>query len=143
MFTGLLISLACIAVHSVFMAVVNWTATNTSRLLAARPANLRVVLIMAATVLVLLAAHVIEVTIWGFAYAALQAVPKQVDAFYFAFVNYTTLGYGDILPESRWRLIGPITAMNGVLLFGWSTAVIYDVLRNVAQKPHAHINRSP
>jgi Na+(H+)/acetate symporter ActP len=71
LFTGLLISLACIAVHSVFMAVVNWTATNTSRMLAARPANLRVVLIMAATVLVLLAAHVIEVTIWGFAYAAL------------------------------------------------------------------------
>ena len=121
------------------MAVVNWTATNTSRLLAARPANLRVVLIMAATVLVLLAAHVIEVTIWGFAYAALQAVPKQVDAFYFAFVNYTTLGYR----YSARVTMGPITAMNGVLLFGWSTAVIYDVLRNVAQKPHAHINRSP
>jgi polyferredoxin len=139
--TGLLISLACIAVHSVFMAVVNGTATNTSRLLEARPANLRVVLIMAATVTALLAAHVIEVAIWGLAYALLQAAPKRVDAFYFAFVNYTTLGYGDILPEPRWRLLGPIAAMNGVLLFGWSTAVIYDVLRNVAQKPHAHVNR--
>ena len=139
--TGLLISLACIAVHSVFMAVVNGTATNTSRLLEARPANLRVVLIMAATVSVLLAAHVIEVAIWGLAYALLQTAPKRVDAFYFAFVNYTTLGYGDILPEPRWRLLGPIAAMNGVLLFGWSTAVIYDVLRNVAQKPHAHVNR--
>ena len=74
--------------------------------------------------------------------AALQAVPKQVDAFYFAFVN-SPRSATDILPESRWRLIGPITAMNGVLLFGWSTVVIYDVLRNVAQKPHAHINRSP
>ena len=29
----------------------------------------------------------------------------------------------------RWRLLGPITAMNGVLLFGWSTAVIFEVLR--------------
>jgi len=53
------------------------------------------------------------------------------DAAYFAFVNYTTLGYGDILPASDWRLLGPIAAMNGVLLFGWSTAVIYDVLRSV------------
>jgi hypothetical protein len=48
---------------------------------------------------------------------------------YFAFVNYTTLGYGDVLPVERWRLLGPMTAMNGVLLFGWSTAVIFDVLR--------------
>ena len=47
----------------------------------------------------------------------------------FAFVNYTTLGYGDIIPVARWRLLGPLTAMNGVLLFGWSTAVIYHVLR--------------
>ena len=30
---------------------------------------------------------------------------------------------------NRWRLLGPMTAMNGVLLFGWSTAVIFEVLR--------------
>jgi hypothetical protein len=45
-----------------------------------------------------------------------------------AFVNFTTLGYGDVLPLPEWRLIGPITAMNGVLLLGWSTAVIFAVL---------------
>jgi hypothetical protein len=44
-------------------------------------------------------------------------------------VNYATLGYGDVLPVERWRLLGPMTAMNGVLLFGWSTAVIFEVLR--------------
>ena len=54
-------------------------------------------------------------------------------SFYFAFVNYTTLGYGDIIPVKRWRLLGPMAAMNGVLLFGWSTAVIYDLLRTVTQ----------
>jgi hypothetical protein len=46
-----------------------------------------------------------------------------------AWVNYTTLGYGDVIPMARWRLLGPMTAMNGVLLFGWSTAVIFQVLR--------------
>ena len=46
------------------------------------------------------------------------------------FVNYATLGYGDVLPVERWRLLGPLTAMNGMLLFGWSTAVIFfEVLR--------------
>ena len=40
-----------------------------------------------------------------------------------------TLGYGDVTPVKRWNLLGPMTAMNGVLLFGWSTAVIFEVLR--------------
>jgi hypothetical protein len=61
------------------------------------------------------------------------AATAGVDLLYFAFVNYTTLGYGDVLPVERWRLLGPITAMNGVLLFGWSTAVIFEVLRRTMQ----------
>jgi hypothetical protein len=60
---------------------------------------------------------------------ARRPAPRRRD---FAFVNYTTLGYGDILPAQNWRLLGPMTAMNGVLLFGWSAAVIYDILRTIA-----------
>jgi Ion channel len=41
----------------------------------------------------------------------------------------TTLGSGDVTPVERWHLLGPMTAMNGVLLFGWSTAVVFEVLR--------------
>jgi hypothetical protein len=48
---------------------------------------------------------------------------------YFAFVNYATLGYGDIVPVAEWHLLGPMASMNGILLFGWSTAVIFEVLR--------------
>jgi len=44
-------------------------------------------------------------------------------------VNYTALGYGDVRPVKRWNLLGPMTAMNGVLLFGWFTAAIFEVLR--------------
>jgi len=87
---------------------------------------------MMATVSVLMAAHLVEIIIWAAIYALVYAVPERVDAFYFAFVNYTTLGYGDILPIPNWRILGPMAAMNGILLFGWSTAVIYDVLRTSA-----------
>ena len=52
----------------------------------------------------------------------------------FAFVNYTTLGYGDVLPLDRWRLLGPMTAMNGVLMFGWSTALIFEVLQKTIER---------
>jgi hypothetical protein len=64
-------------------------------------------------------------------YAIAGAAPENADLVYFAFVNYTTLGYGDVTPVERWRLLGPMTAMNGVLLFGWSTAVIFEVLQKV------------
>ena len=49
--------------------------------------------------------------------------------FEFAFENYTALGYGDALPADGNRLIGPITALNGLLLIGWSIAVIFEVMR--------------
>ena len=49
-------------------------------------------------------------------------------AFYQSAVNYTTLGYGDIVMSPRWRLLGPMEAANGTLAFGWSTAVIVTVV---------------
>ena len=85
--------------------------------------------VMIATVLLLMLAHTLEVFVWSTSYAVLDVAPEDADLAYFAFVNYTTLGYGDITPVARWRLLGPMTAMNGVLLFGWSTAVIFEVLR--------------
>ena len=84
---------------------------------------------MIATVSILMASHASEVIIWSLVYDRFDAAPAGTDLIYFAFVNYTTLGYGDVLPVERWRLLGPLTAMNGVLLFGWSTAVIFDVMR--------------
>ena len=79
----------------------------------------------------LMVIHVLEVSLWALTYLFLDVTPAGHDVLYFAFVNYTTLGYGDITPVERWKLLGPLTAMNGVLLFGWSTAFIYAVLRRV------------
>ena len=81
------------------------------------------------TISVLMAAHVVEVFVWALAYLIFDTAPAGASLVYFAFVNYATLGYGDVLPVERWRLLGPLTAMNGMLLFGWSTAVIFEVLR--------------
>ena len=54
---------------------------------------------------------------------------KAVFVFEFAFENYTALGYGDPVPPESRRLIGPITALNGLLLIGWSVAIIFEVMR--------------
>jgi len=90
--------------------------------------TLRLVVTMIATVSVLMAFHIGEIGVWSLGYALLDVAPPGADRFYFAFVNYATLGYGDVVPVAEWRLLGPMAAMNGVLLFGWSTAVIFEVL---------------
>jgi len=129
---GLTVSLVNIAVHAITMAPMSTSASRALRRTYSRHPRVRLALVMIATVMVLMLAHFIEVGIWALVYTVLEATPERTDEFYFAFVNYTTLGYGDILPVEQWRLLGPITAMNGVLLFGWSTAVIFHVLSMVA-----------
>ena len=54
---------------------------------------------------------------------------RNADVFEFAFENYTALGYGDALPIDGSRLLGPIMALNGLLLIGWSVAIIFEVMR--------------
>jgi len=89
--------------------------------------------VMVATAVALMVAHTLEVFVWAVAYAIVGAAPADSDLLYFAFVNYTTLGYGDITPVQTWRLSGPMTAMNGILMFGWSTALLFEVLRKTLE----------
>ncbi|WP_426418737.1 potassium channel family protein [Bradyrhizobium genosp. A] len=89
--------------------------------------------VMVGTAAALMVAHTLEVLVWALAYAVVGAAPEGSDLLYFAFVNYTTLGYGDITPVQAWRLTGPMTAMNGILMFGWSTAVLFEVLRKTLE----------
>jgi len=122
------ISLVNIAIHAFVMTVVVQVARSAGAKNRSR-SSLLLIGVMIPTVLVLMVTHALEVTVWSSAYSIVDAAPPGADLVYFAFVNYTTLGYGDVVPVERWRLLGPITAMNGVLLFGWSTAVIFEVLR--------------
>ncbi|MBL8706956.1 MAG: two pore domain potassium channel family protein [Rhodospirillales bacterium] len=120
-------SVAAVAIHALVMTLVVRVAAGTAARDPAWP-SLHLAGTMVATVLVLMLAHVLEVLAWAFVYRLAGAAPAGATV-YFAFVNYTTLGYGDIVPAERWRLLGPMAAMNGVLMFGWSTAVIFEVLR--------------
>jgi len=128
-----IVSACNITIHALVMTLVVRVAYGTAVKHTDRP-SFRLTVVMVATVLVLMAAHVAEVMVWALAYRIVGAVPAGTSLVYFALVNYTTLGYGDVVPVREWQLLGPITAMNGVLLFGWSTAVIFEVLRRAMAK---------
>ena len=124
---GGFVSLCNIAVHAMITSVLIQVMRTTRE--PQKWPQLFLIAVMIAAVGVLMIAHTSEVLIWALAYHLVDAAPDGSKLIYFAFVNYTTLGYGDVVPTARWRLIGPITAMNGMLVFGWSTAVIFEVLR--------------
>ena len=90
---------------------------------------MRVSALMLVTVTVLTVTHVIEIAIWASFLHVAGISAEHVSVFEFAFENYTALGYGDVVAADGWRLIGPIMALNGLLLIGWSVAIIFEVMR--------------
>ena len=130
---GLVASVINIMIH----ALVTVGAVGIARFAGLRHRErprLHLMAVMVGTATTLMVAHTLEVFVWVLAYGLVGAAPADSDLLYFAFVNYTTLGYGDITPVQAWRLTGPMTAMNGILMFGWSTAVLFEVLRKTLKR---------
>jgi hypothetical protein len=46
-------------------------------------------------------------------------------------VTFTTLGYGDVLLDDRWRLLASFEAANGIIMFGWTTAIVMAVVHRI------------
>jgi hypothetical protein len=73
----------------------------------------------------------LEVLVWAGAYLALGAIEGIERAFYFSMVTFTTLGYGDIVLDEQWRLLGSFESANGIIMFGWTTAIVMAVVTRV------------
>src|SRR6478736_4942108 len=90
---------------------------------------MRLTALMMVTVVTLMLAHVVEIGVWASYYAWAGIETEKAGSFEFAFENYTALGYGDAVASQGYRLMGPITALNGLLLIGWSVAIIFEVVK--------------
>ena len=90
--------------------------------------------IIAGAAMMLLSAHLLEILVW----AAVLTVCGEFHHFglacYHSAMNYSTLGYGDIVMSPRWRFMGPLEALNGMLVVGLSTAVLFAVVQQVARR---------
>jgi voltage-gated potassium channel len=72
--------------------------------------------------------HIVETTLWATFYYSSALFQDFETALYFSFVSYTTIGYGDVLLPHKWRLLGALEGMSGVLLCGLSTAFIFATI---------------
>ena len=83
-------------------------------------------------VLYILIIHTINVWIWAIVFYAVGAFTELEPALYFSLISFTTVGFGDITLGPDWRLLSGLTAANGFLSFGWSTAYMFELLRRTA-----------
>jgi hypothetical protein len=79
-------------------------------------------------VFLLLAAHLIQMVAWALVFIWCGQFQDFGAAFCHSAVNYTTLGYGDVVMARPWRLLGPMEAMDGMLMAGVSAAILFAVL---------------
>ena len=73
-------------------------------------------------------AHLIEIALWAGLFLICGEFQEFGIAYYFSAVNYTTLGYGDLIMSPSWKLLGPLESADGALMFGVSTAMIFTVI---------------
>ena len=76
-------------------------------------------------------AHLIEIALWAGLFVICGEFNSFELAYYHSAVNYTTLGYGDLIMTPSWKLLGPLEAADGALMFGVSTAMIFAVAQRL------------
>ena len=96
------------------------------------------ILLLSAVMTLTLFGNIVQMGIWAALFMLLGEFGDFETALYHSGVNFATLGYGDIVMSERWRLLGPLEAANGILMFGVSTAVmttaVMDVLKATGEK---------
>ena len=97
---------------------------------------LLLVMVFAVVILLSLA----EAGLWAGFYYLRGLFPDYETALYFSLGTYSTIGYGDVVLPQRWRLLGGIEGISGVLLCGLSAAFVFAVLNTLFQ---SRVQRSP
>jgi hypothetical protein len=82
-------------------------------------------------ILIMFLVSLLEVMAWALTYLVLNAIQGVEQAVYFSMVTFTTLGYGDITLNESWRLLGSFQAANGIIMFGWTTAIVVAAVQQI------------
>ena len=129
LFAGGLVSFVNFGIHALMTGLVVEVTRRTAARTDHLHAFLRMIALLTVTMIGLMCAHVCEIGVWTLYYSYEGVAPAGTTPFEFAFEDYTALGYGEPAPPEGKRLIGPITSLNGLLLIGWSVAIIFEVMR--------------
>ena len=127
--TGLLLANVLVMAVAAFLLEVAFRRLHPW--LVTPPQRPKLLVLLVAVCLWVLAVVTCGVWIWALALHALGAFPELESAVYFSLVAFTTLGLGDVVAPQEWRILSVMTAVNGFLSFGLLTALMVEALRQV------------
>lgn len=134
---ALITTLTTIVIHGFALVAVLHTVHREYLLGRAGVRFWRDVAIIAIVTQLALVAHMVEIAIWAAVLSLCGEFTRFTAAFYESAMNYTSLGYGDVVMSASWKLLGPLEAANGLLLFGVSTALIFAVIQRLVQSRYS------
>jgi voltage-gated potassium channel Kch len=132
LFVGVITTLFTVLVHSLIPPMI---VKGVRLHLAGRRAGIwfwDVVLVMNFTLLTL-AAHFVEIALWALSFVLCGEFSNFASAIYYSGNTYTTLGDSTTVLSPRWRLLAPVEAANGMLMFGVTTAIIFSVVHRLVE----------
>lgn len=123
----------CVMIHTAGLAaLIEWLLGRRARLeRQSGTAHFTLLLIWVFGGIILL--HLMETAVWAVFYQWWRLFPDFETSFYFSLGSYTTIGYGDVVLPQKWRLLGGIEGVSGVLLCGLSTAFIFAIVNALFQ----------
>jgi len=123
--------LICLIVQVV---VVFWCVRYCARQTARNPNRtgwLKPIRPLAVSMLAMMIANVLQIALWGLLFVWLGEFKEVYPAIYHSAVNFTSLGYGDVVMKQEWKLLGPLEASNGVLMMSMTAAALTAILQTI------------
>ncbi len=136
LFIGGLMIVLTVIIHAAALDFIIRHATSGEKMLRRATGVFWRPLMAAGVVLTAFLSHILQIWLWTLLYVTLDCVPNSTlsDALYFSTVTYTTVGYGDITLKADYRMLSGIEAANGILLIGWTTAYIFEVISQLYRR---------
>ena len=128
-----LIVSACLLLHVTSLLFMAEWVLRRREYLERSGARMRYAILMIFLFSGIMVLHIVETSIWAVFYYTCDLFPDFETSLYFSLTSYTTIGYGDVLLPQRWRLLGAIEGVTGVLLCGISTAFFFAILAGMFQ----------
>jgi hypothetical protein len=121
-----------VILHVIGLGFINRRVLQTINLVKNHPNfNVLFVIVMGVTTLLATLLHALEAGIWAVIYRVVGAVPDGKSALLYSLNAITTYGHSDLNLAPHWELMGAVEALNGMLLFGLTTAFLYGMLQRV------------
>lgn len=130
---GVLTMCLCLVLQALLLAVaIQYYARHEDWLNS--PGFLSSLMVIIGVMVLLLLGNFSQIAIWAALFVRLGEFPTFAEAFYHSGVNFSTLGYGDIVMSDAHKLLGPLQAINGVLMIGVSTAALMSTFQDAISR---------